>query len=188
VIPRIGDDEKPKQDQGKAEVNIRLASRGDALEMSRIMEEAIAEGSVLDSSTNILELLTKCPDRIWIAEPPGKTEDDIEPILYGWLSLTPFELGEMTREYVRGFLLFVSKHCRDHDIGRSLLEYALDRCNDLQVHKLVWTGLANNAKATSLCKTSGFREVGKYLSNMKIRDSWEDLVVMERVLDGPHKF
>ena len=71
---------------------------------------------------------------------------------------------------------------RGRGIGTAMMRYAVETAASLGYRKLRLFVIAGNDRALHLYSKEGFSETGRFVGEVRVRDRFEDLVVMERML------
>jgi len=76
----------------------------------------------------------------------------------------------------------IRRRATDRGIGTALLRHALRAATSLGYRKVRLFVIASNARAVHVYGDVGFRETGRFLGEVTVRERLEDLIVMERPL------
>ncbi|MEM7225058.1 MAG: arsinothricin resistance N-acetyltransferase ArsN1 family A [Pseudomonadota bacterium] len=101
-----------------------------------------------------------------------------------WGSLNPFN-SRPCYDGVADFSVYVARDRRGEGLGGRLVEALIDLARELGYHKLVLAALARNGAGRKLYEKMGFREVGIYREQGKLDGHWEDVLLMELLLQVP---
>jgi L-amino acid N-acyltransferase YncA len=80
--------------------------------------------------------------------------------------------------------IYVARDARAKGAGRLALKAVVERARERGFHKLTGKAFARNDASRKLLASGGFREVGTHRRHGKVGDTWVDVVVVERLLDG----
>ena len=83
---------------------------------------------------------------------------------------------------VAEFSVYVARSARRAGAGRLAMERLMEEARSAGFWKLVSRVFVENAASRALLKQVGFREVGIYERHGKLRGSWRDTVIVERLL------
>jgi phosphinothricin acetyltransferase len=89
------------------------------------------------------------------------------------------------RECYRGvaeFSVYVARSARRAGAGRLAMDRLMEEARTGGFWKLVSRVFVENAASRALLKQVGFREVGIYERHGKLRGTWRDTVIVERLL------
>jgi len=171
-------------DQGRP-FSIRRARPEDAEDVGRIMGE-LAESE---------EFILLSPDEIG-ADTQRRAEDisRMEKLADRWHIALVEQAGEIVGLLdLRAVPLKKCRHvmelgvglvggATDRGVGTSLIRYALAMALELGYLKVRLFVIACNERALHVYEKIGFKETGRFVDEVKVRDRLEDLVVMEKAL------
>jgi L-amino acid N-acyltransferase YncA len=84
---------------------------------------------------------------------------------------------------VAEFSVYVARAARGAGVGRLAMESLIDEARKAGFWKLVSRVFVENAASRALLRRVGFREVGIYERHGKLRGTWRDTVIVERLLE-----
>ena len=159
---------------------IRPAERRDATEIAAIYHQATQDGlatfenflvTVEDRERWVQEHSEKFP--LMVAEWRGG--------LLGWASLSPYHI----RPHVEGIvelLIFIERDYRRHGVGKELMRALQSAARRAGHRKIIGRLVANNEASRTLCRMTGWREVGVHQKHARIDNRWLDVVVVEYLI------
>jgi len=80
--------------------------------------------------------------------------------------------------------IYVARAARDRGAGRMALKAVVERARARGFYKLTGKVFATNEASRRLLSSEGFNEVGTHLRHGKLGDTWVDVVLVERLIDG----
>jgi L-amino acid N-acyltransferase YncA len=160
---------------------IRLASRADVPDITRIYNEGIRDRLAT------LETEERTPEErlVWLearAERHPVVVAEREGKVVGWGSLNSFN-PRPAYAHVADFSVYVGREARGAGVGKALLAALIARARELGYHKLVLAAFPHNGAGMRLYTRFGFREVGVYREQGLLDGTWVDVVIMEKLLD-----
>jgi L-amino acid N-acyltransferase YncA len=84
---------------------------------------------------------------------------------------------------VAEFSVYVARAARGAGVGRLAMESLIDEARKAGFWKLVSRVFVENAASRALLRRVGFREVGIYERHGKLRGTWRDTIIVERLLE-----
>jgi phosphinothricin acetyltransferase len=97
----------------------------------------------------------------------------------GWVALSPVS-GRCVYSVVAEVSLYVKPSARRLGIGKALLQAVIKESEKAGIWTLQGGVFPENAASRALCKTCGFREVGRRESIGHMNGVWRDVILMER--------
>jgi phosphinothricin acetyltransferase len=79
-------------------------------------------------------------------------------------------------------LIYIDRDYRRHGVGREIMRAVLALAEAVGHFKLVGRFLAHNDAGRTLCRMTGWREVGVHLKHTKLEGRWNDVVVVEYLI------
>jgi L-amino acid N-acyltransferase YncA len=159
-------------------VKTRLATEADAAAIAAIYNEGIEDG-------------------IATFETRPRTADDVREWLGRRFPVVVVENGSgeviafastseyRPRECYRGvaeFSVYVARSARGLGAGRLAMERLIEESRQAGFWKLVSRVFVENTASRALLQRLGFREVGIYERHGKLRGTWRDTVIVERLI------
>ena len=86
-------------------------------------------------------------------------------------------IGEVT--------VYVQRSFRNYGVGRQLMKSIQQEAQTLGYRKLIGWVLAENRDSLRLCRTTGWREVGRHEQHVRQRDILRDAVIVEYMVPPP---
>jgi L-amino acid N-acyltransferase YncA len=156
---------------------IRPAESRDCAEIARIYHQATQDG--LASFENFL--MTAEDRERWVQE-----HKDRHPLLVaelagrvlGWASLSPYHVRPRVDGIVE-MLIYIDRDYRRHGVGRELMRATQAAARSSGHRKMIGRLVASNEAGRTLCRLSGWREVGLHHQHVRIDSRWHDVVVVE---------
>ncbi len=158
---------------------IRPARDEDAPALREIFNQAVQDGfETFETEPRTLE-----DQKVLIA---AAAQDPKHPILVaelrgwtlGWISIQPHDprpgldrIGEVT--------VYVQRSFRNYGVGRQLMKTIQKEAQGLGYRKLIGWVLAENRDSLRLCRSTGWREVGRQEQHVRHQDSLRDVVAVE---------
>jgi len=136
-------------------------------------------------------------DGVATFETRRRTADDVRKWFGGRFPIVVVEDGSRaviafasTSEYrprecyagVAEFSVYVARPARRAGAGRLAMERLIEESRHAGFWKLVSRVFVENAASRALLQRLGFREVGVYKRHAKLRGTWRDTVIVERLL------
>jgi L-amino acid N-acyltransferase YncA len=156
----------------------RLAEAADAPAIARIYNEGIE-------------------DRVGTFETEPRSEADVlgwidagYPVVVGeeggelvaWASAPPYRAHRPAYAGVADFSIYVARSARGRGAGRTTLAALIAEAEGRGYWKLVSRIFPENEASLALCRSLGFREVGRYRRHAKLDGMWRDVVIVELLL------
>ncbi|MDK2126461.1 arsinothricin resistance N-acetyltransferase ArsN1 family A [Parachitinimonas caeni] len=85
---------------------------------------------------------------------------------------------------IADFSIYVSNAHQGQGLGKPLLNALIDAAQQAGFWKVTSRVFADNEGSRRLCRACGFREVGLHLSHARIDGHWQDVVVVEKLIDA----
>jgi phosphinothricin acetyltransferase len=162
------------------QLKVRPAELQDASDIARIYLQATQDR--LATFENFL--VTPEERTRWVNEHSGKYPllvAELNDWILGWAALSPY-LARPRMEGIAELLIYIDRDYRRHGVGRELMR-AVQALAEASGHcKLVGRFLAHNDAGRTLCRMTGWREVGVHLKHTKLDGSWHDVVVVEYLI------
>jgi L-amino acid N-acyltransferase YncA len=173
VLPSTPPDARPQ-------VQTRRAGRRDAADIARIYHQATQDG--LATFENFL--VTPEERERWVEDHSEKY-----PLLVaewngrvlGWASLSPYHVRPRLEGIVE-MLIYIDRDYRRHGVGRELMRALQATARTSGHRKIIGRFVAHNDAGRTLCRMTGWREVGVHQQHTRIDGRWHDLVVVEYLI------
>jgi L-amino acid N-acyltransferase YncA len=162
------------------QLQVRKAEMRDAGDVARIYLQATQDHlATFENFLNTLEERTR-----WVND-----HSDRYPLLVaelngrvlGWASLSPYHVRPRI-EGIAELLIYIDRDYRRHGVGRELMRAIQSWARDRGHFKLIGRFLANNDAGRTLCRMTGWREVGVHLKHTQVEGRWHDMVVVEYLI------
>ena len=170
----------PQPAISRPQLLIRRAEKRDAAQIASIYHQATQDGL-----TTFENFLATSEDRErWLQE-----HSEEYPLLVaewrnnilGWASLSPYHIRPHAEGVVE-MLIFIDRDYRRHGVGRELMR-ALQTAARLSGHrKIVGRMVAHNEAGRTLCRLTGWREVGLHLKHTRIDGRLHDVAIVEYLI------
>jgi len=171
-LPEIAQAAEPRP-----QLRIRPVEMRDAAEIARIYLQATQDN--LATFENFL--VTREERERWVLEHSEKyllLVAEWQGRILGWASLSPYQVRPLDEGIVE-MLIYIDRDYRRHGVGRELMR-ALQAAARWRGHrKIVGRFVAHNDAGRTLCRMTGWREVGVHQKHTRIDDRWYDVVVVE---------
>jgi phosphinothricin acetyltransferase len=160
--------------------SVRPARAGDAAAIARIYNEGI------EDRLATFETGPRGPADVlrWLdAGFPLVVAEDEDGAVAAWASAPPYSPRPVYAG-VADFSIYVARDGRGRGLGRMTLAALVAECERRGFWKLVGRIFPENRASLALCRSLGFREVGRHRRHGKLDGAWRDCVVVE-LLIGP---
>jgi len=159
-------------------MKIRRAFIGDAAAIADIYNQGIEDRiatfeTSLRSTNNILD---------WFDERHILLVAEREGAVVGFAAAHPYSPRECYSG-IAELTIYVERAARGGGVGRALLEDITRVASTSGYWKLIGRVFAGNSASRALCRRCGFREVGIHLRHARLDGEWQDIVVVERLLN-----
>ena len=161
----------------RAQLQVRPAEQRDAHEIARIYFQAIQ-----DHLATFENFLGTPEERArWVTDHSGKYPllvADLNGRVVGWSSLSPYQVRPRI-EGIAELLIYIDRDYRRHGVGKELMR-AIQSVGRKEGHfKLIGRFVAHNDAGRTLCRMTGWREVGVHEKHTRLDGRWHDVVVVE---------
>jgi len=157
-----------------------MAERRDADDIARIYHQATQDS--LATFENFL--VTPEERERWLREHGSRY-----PLLVaewggkvlGWASLSSYQI----RPHVAGvveMLIYIDRDFRRHGVGRELMRALQAAARSSGHRKIIGRFVAYNDAGRTLCRMTGWREVGIHQKHTRIDGRWHDVVIVEYLI------
>ncbi|MFZ0959442.1 MAG: N-acetyltransferase family protein [Terriglobia bacterium] len=168
------------QAKPRAQLQVRTAEERDAPDIARIYLQAIQDHlATYENFLGTPEERTR-----WVREHSGKYPllvTELNGRVLGWTSLSPYQ----ARPHIEGIaelLIYIDRDYRRHGVGRELMR-AIQAAARKEGHgKLIGRFVAHNDAGRTLCRMTGWREVGVHEKHTRLDGRWHDVVVVEYLI------
>jgi len=166
--------------ESRPQLQIRRADKGDASEIARIYHQATQDG--LATFENFLVTLE---DRErWVAEHADRYPllvAELAGSVLGWASLSPYHVRPRIDGIVE-MLIYIERDYRRHGVGRELMRAMQAAARECGHRKIIGRLVAHNDAGRTLCRMTGWREVGVHLKHTRIDNRWHDVALVEYLI------
>ena len=163
-----------------SQLQVRPAEARDADAVARIYLQATQ-----DHLATFENFLTTAEERNrWVTEHSVKYPllvAELRGRILGWASLSPYRVRPHT-EGIAELLIYIDRDFRRHGVGRELMRAVQQAARREGHFKLVGRFLAHNDASRTLCRLSGWREVGVHQKHTRLDGTWHDVVVVEYLI------
>ena len=165
------------QGKPRPQLQVREAEERDAQDIARIYLQATQ-----DHLATFEHFLVTPEERTrWVVEHTGKYPllvAELNGRALGWASLSPYQVRPRI-EGVAELLIFIDRDYRRHGVGRELMRAIQAAARKEGHHKLIGRFVAHNDAGRTLCRMTGWREVGVHEKHTLLEGRWHDVVVVE---------
>ncbi len=164
----------------RIQLQVRPATTRDAGDIARIYLQATQDN--LATFENFL--VTAEQQARWVNEHSGKYPllvAELSGRVLGWAALSPYHVRPHM-EGIAELLIYIDRDYRRHGVGRELMRAIQASARACGHFKLIGRFLAHNDAGRTLCRMTGWREVGIHLKHTKLEGRWYDLVVVEYLI------
>jgi L-amino acid N-acyltransferase YncA len=167
--------EKPR-----SHLQVRSAEMRDVQDIARIYLQATQ-----DHLATFENFLATPEERTrWVTEHSGKFPlivAELNGRVLGWSSLSPYQVRPRI-EGIAELLLYIDRDYRRHGVGKELMRAILSAGRAQGHFKLIGRFVAYNDASRTLCRLSGWREVGVHQKHTFLDGRWHDVVVVEYLI------
>ena len=120
----------------------------------------------------------------WVNEHSGRFPllvAELNGRVLGWSSLSPYH----ARPHIDGIaelLIYIDRDYRRHGVGRELMRATQSAACGQGHFKLIGRFLAHNDAGRTLCRLTGWREVGVHEKHTCLEGRWHDVVLVEYLI------
>ena len=161
----------------RPQLQVRAAEIRDAHDIARIYLQAIQDHlATFENFLGTPEERTR-----WVTEHSGKYPllvADLNGRVLGWTSLSPYQVRPRI-EGIAELLIYIDRDYRRHGVGRELMRAIQSAARKEGHRKLIGRFVAHNDAGRTLCRMTGWREVGVHLKHTFLEGCWHDVVVVE---------
>lgn len=161
-------------------ITLRSARLEDAAAIAGIYNQGITErGATFETQLRTVEdITTRLAE---LDRYPLLVAADDTGMLLGWAGLSSYR----PRDCYAGigeFSVYLDANARGRGIGRQLLAGLVEVATQRGYWKLVSRIFPFNTASLALCRSVGFREVGRYEKHGQLDGRWLDVVIVERLI------
>lgn len=165
------------QGKPRPQLQVRPAGEHDANDIGRVYLQATQ-----DHLATFEHFLVTHEERArWLAEHTGRYPllvAELNGRVLGWASLSPYQVRPRI-EGIAELLIFIDRDYRRHGVGRELMRAIQAAGREAGHFKLIGRFVAHNDAGRTLCRMSGWREVGVHEKHTLLEGRWHDVVVVE---------
>jgi L-amino acid N-acyltransferase YncA len=163
----------------RPQLQIRHAQGDDASPMCEIFNEAVQDHmETFDSEPRAVD-----DQRLQVA---AAEQDPKHPILVaelrnwvaGWAALAPYD-SRIALDDIGEVYIYVRRAFRSYGVGRQLMRALQEAAGKLGYRKLIGRILVQNQDGLSLCRATGWREVGRHSGHTRLDDRLHDVMLVE---------
>lgn len=171
----------------RPQLHVRAAAERDSQDIARIYMQATQ-----DHLATFEHFLITTEDRArWVMEHSQKYPllvAELNGRVLGWAALSPYQVRPRI-EGIAEMLIFIDRDYRRHGVGRELMRAIQAAGRKEGHHKLIGRFVAHNDAGRTLCRMTGWRDVGVHKKHTRLGGRWHDVVVVEFLiaenLEGP---
>jgi phosphinothricin acetyltransferase len=159
---------------------IRRAETRDCAEIAHVYHQATQDG--LATFENFL--LTAEDRERWVQEHTDRLPllvAELAGKVLGWASLSPYHVRPRVEGIVE-MLIYIDRDYRRHGVGRELMRATQAAARAAGHRKMIGRLVASNEAGRTLCRLSGWREVGIHQQHVRIDTRWHDVVIVEYLI------
>jgi len=161
----------------RPQLQVRAAEERDAHDIARIYGQAVQ-----DHLATFEHFLARPEERTrWVKDHSGRFPllvAELNGRVLGWTALSPYHVRPRV-EGIAELLIFIDRDYRRHGVGRELMRAIQAAGRKEGHHKLIGRFVAHNDASRTLCRMTGWREVGVHLKQTRLEGRWQDVVVVE---------
>ena len=161
----------------RPQLQVRAAEERDANDIARIYMQATQ-----DHLATFEHFLVTPEERTrWVAEHSGKYPllvAELNGRVLGWTSLSSYQVRPRI-EGIAELLIYIDRDYRRHGVGRELMRAIQSAARKEGHHKLIGRFVAHNDAGRTLCRMTGWREVGVHEKHTLLEGRWHDVIVVE---------
>jgi L-amino acid N-acyltransferase YncA len=158
---------------------IRPAREDDAVSMCEIFNEAVQD--YLETFDDDPRLVDEQRLMIAAAERDPKhpiLAADVRNWIAGWVSLQPYD-SRISLDDIGEVFIYVRRSFRNYGVGRQLMRAVLESAQKLGYRKLIGRLLVTNRDGLLLCRSTGWREVGRHVNHANLFGELRDVMITE---------
>ena len=164
-------------DKPRPQLQVRRAEERDARDIARIYFQAIQDHlATFENFLGTPEERTR-----WVTDHAGKYPllvAELNGRILGWAAISPYQVRPRI-DGIAELLIYIDRDYRRHGVGRELMR-AIQAAARAEGHfKLIGRFVAHNDAGRTLCRMTGWREVGIHQKHTILDGRWHDVVVVE---------
>jgi len=162
------------------QLQVRPAEVRDAAEVARIYLQATQDN--LATFENFLA--TPQERERWVREHSEQYPllvAELSNRILGWASLSPYHVRPRI-DGIAELLIYIDRDYRRHGVGRELMRAIQSLARARGHFKLIGRFLAHNDAGRTLCRMTGWREVGVHQKHTPLEGRWYDVVLVEYLI------
>jgi L-amino acid N-acyltransferase YncA len=169
----------------RPQLQIREAREEDAAALCEIFNEAVNDHlETFESEPRSLE-----DQQVWVAV---AQHDPKHPIfvaelrnwIAAWAALAPYDT-RLALDDIGEVYVYVRRTFRGFGVGRQVMRAVQEAAGRLGYRKLVGRILSHNQDGLTLCRATGWREVGRHSAHVRLGNRPHDVTVVEYLLPPP---
>jgi L-amino acid N-acyltransferase YncA len=167
----------PTPEKPRPALQVRTALPRDARDIARIYMQAAQD----HLATFEYFLVAPLERARWMTEHSGKYPllvAELSGRVLGWASLSPYQIRPPI-EGIAELLIFIDRDYRRHGVGKELMRAVQAAGRQQGHHKLIGRFVIHNEAGRTLCRITGWREVGVHEKHTRLEGRWHDVVVVE---------
>jgi phosphinothricin acetyltransferase len=167
-------------EKSRFQLHVRPAELRDAAEIARIYLQATQDQ--LATFENFL--VTPQERERWVNEHSEQYPlivAELNGRVLGWASLSPYQVRPRI-EGIAELLIYIHRDYRRHGVGRELMRAIQSLARARGHFKLIGRFLAHNDAGRTLCRMTGWREVGLHQKHTRLESRWYDVVLVEYLI------
>jgi phosphinothricin acetyltransferase len=165
------------QGKPRPQLQVRAAEVRDAQDIVRIYLQATQ-----DHLATFENFLATPEERTrWVTEHSGKYPllvAELNGRVLGWTSISPYQVRPRS-EGIAELLIYIDRGYRRHGVGKELMRAIQSAARKEGHHKLIGRFVSYNDAGRTLCRMTGWREVGVHEKHTLLEGRWHDVVVVE---------
>lgn len=166
----------------RPQLQVRPASEDDAGALCEIFNEAVQDRlETFDADSRAVE-----DQRLRVV---AADQDPKHPILVaelrnwvaGWVELSSYD-NRIALDDIGEVFIYVRRAFRSYGVGRQLMRAIQEASGKLGYRKLIGRVLAENQDGLSMCRATGWREVGRHAAHARLSDGLHDVILVEYLI------
>jgi L-amino acid N-acyltransferase YncA len=161
----------------RPQLQVRTAEPRDAQDIARIYMQATQ-----DHLATFEHFLVTPEERArWMTDHSGKFPmlvAELNGRVLGWASLSPYQVRPRI-EGIAELLIYIDRDYRRHGVGKELMRAIQAAGRKQGHHKLIGRFVTHNDAGRTLCRMTGWREVGVHEKHTRLDGRWHDVAVVE---------
>lgn len=166
----------------RPQLHVRLATEEDASALCEIFNEAVQDRlETFDADSRAVE-----DQRMRVI---AADHDPKHPILVaelrnwvaGWVELSSYD-NRIALDDIGEVFIYVRRAFRSYGVGRQLMRAIQEAAGRLGYRKLIGRVLAENQDGLSMCRATGWREVGRHTAHARLSDGLHDVILVEYLI------